>query len=478
MKSRKRILTASVSLLLCAIMLIGCTGKKQADAVVEVTPMEAEEAFTFDLPLPDDEMPITGFYGPYAGYISRDGNALPDYVSEEYFKMISEAGLNMISYSDLNYSGNPELVQQSLDYCEKYGMGYFVNDTRVTNLKGKENITAAMVAEYLADYVDHPAFYGAYIIDEPVTKHWPPSGSANREMSLFKDLMQIIQYDLGLAAYSSPNPIWDMEKGKNKENYEKYFTEYVETLKPKYLGVYYYPYYPKYDNDELYEYFYNIDLLRQHAEKEKVPFSTAVQAGSQWNDFKNRFDSESYYPDEGHFDWHANTGLAMGSKSITYFPIIQPEHFAWAESKEWDSQRSGLIGALGNKTMWYNFAQKLNHHLAAIDEVLMKCRHKGIIVNGKNVKEDTKLVSCIIESGKFQELQSVEGEALIGCFNYQGKTALYVVNYNTDYAQYITLNLNDTHNLKVIQEAETSYVKAKNLELDMSAGEGVLVVID
>ena len=70
------------------------------------------------------------------------------------------------------------------------------------------------------------------------------------------------------------------------------------------------------------------------------------------------------------------------------------------------------------------------------------------------------------------------GDAMVGCFNYNGKTALYVVNYSMEYAQYITLELNDRHNIKTVQNAEETYLKTKTLTLDMAAGEGVLVIID
>lgn len=129
--------------------------------------------------------------------------------------------------------------------------------------------------------------------------------------------------------------------------------------------------------------------------------------------------------------------------------------------------------------MWYNFAQNINKHIEVIDEVLMNSVNKGVIITGEQAKKDMELAtSCVIDSGAFQELLSVTGDAMVGCFNYNGKTALYVVNYSMEYAQHITLNLNEAHDVTVMQNAETSYVNAKNLQLDMAAGEGVLVVIE
>ena len=84
----------------------------------------------------------------------------------------------------------------------------------------------------------------------------------------------------------------------------------------------------------------------------------------------------------------------------------------------------------------------------------------------------------MFEGDSWRELKSVEGNAMIGCFNYQGKTALYVTNFEEAYAQKVTLNLQGTYNLSVTQGTDVSYIRTNELELDLKAGEGVLVVFD
>ena len=145
---------------------------------------------------------------------------------------------------------------------------------------------------------------------------------------------------------------------------------------------------------------------------------------------------------------------------------------------DWDHYEKGMFGEFGNKTQWYYYVEKANKHIAAIDEVLMNSVNKGVIGSSDAVKKEMQFIDCVIESGKFRELQSVDGDSIVGCFNYNGKTALYVTNFSTEYAQKITLNLNATQKMKVVQNAETSYVQGKSLTLDMAAGEGVLVVIE
>ena len=482
MKNKRITLTVLISILVCSGLLIGCSAGKAAKEETSgvVATMEKEEVPEFNFGLDGDVMPIYGYYGPIASYINRDGNTLPDYITDEYFKMIADVGINLITHSDVDYTGYSDLVNKSLDLCEKYGIGYMVKDSKILEYANREDITAAEVGERLAEYADHPAFSGVFLVDEPRSQYWQP-GDGSKLLPKYENIMNIFQNDLDVVGYHSPFPIWDMDKAKNKENYEKYIAEYFEYLHPQFITIAHYPFYPEQypDTDDIAEYFYNVSLIRDYTNKDNVPFIGTVQAGSQWNDEKQIFDSVTpYYPSEGQFNWNAHTLLAMGSRGIGYFPILQPEHFAWAESAEWDSQRNGLIGALGNKTMWYNFAQNVNKQVAAIDEVLMNAAHKGIVVNGERTEKETKYIECKIKSGQFQQLQSLTGEAIVGCFNYQGKTALYVVNNDMEYAQKVTLHLNEACNMRLIQNAESSYVNAKNLTLDMAAGEGVLVVIE
>ena len=477
MKTKCQVMKRIVTLFLVAAMLVGCSPEEtEAQNIVKVTPMEKEasRALSFSFLGGQDVMPITGYYGPYSAYVSKDGNLFPNYVSDEIMKMFADAGINLIVYSDMSYSSTPDLVQQYLELGEKYNIGIFVTDGNVLNKVGDTEVSAAEVADQVTNYADYSAFCGMYLVDEPRTAYYMP-GDTTKYISNYKNLAKVLQYDLDLTCYMNMFPVWNLKTSKDK--YEQYVKEFCETLNPKVLM---WDNYPFSSSEGLEVYFYNMNLMREYAEKNNIPFWAFIQAGAQWNDEMINFDSKTpYFPNENQFNWNVNTCLAFGAQGIQYFPLVQPAHFAYAESTEWDFERNGIIGAAGNKTMWYNFAQNINKHIEVIDGVLMNSVNKGVIITGEQAKKDMELaMSCVIESGAFQELQSVTGDAMVGCFNYNGKTALYVVNYSMKYAQQITLNLNDTHDVTVMQNAETSYVKTKNLQLDMAAGEGVLVVIE
>lgn len=108
----------------------------------------------------------------------------------------------------------------------------------------------------------------------------------------------------------------------------------------------------------------------------------------------------------------------------------------------------------------------------------MNSVNKGIIATGDDAKKDNKDSQFLIEGDGWRELEGVEGDSLIGCFNYKGKSAFYVVNYDTEYAQKITLRLTKRYNLSVIQGAKEAFISADALELTLAAGEGVLVVVE
>lgn len=444
---------------------------------------ETSKPLSFDVIGGKDVMPIMGFYGPSLTYHKKEEYDFPNRITDEWFQAIAEAGIKIIAYSDLDYATHPELVMKSLELCEKYDMEYWVLDSNISSNMGKigdEPVDVDALKKELAKFADHPAYGGIFLIDEPRTSYYLPGFEGQKDIARHQEIAHVLQYELGQNCYLNAFPIWDMET--QGPVYEKYIAEYCETLRPKYLMWDHYPYYPNRECERLPVYFYNMDLIKRYAEKYEIPFIAAIQAGSQWNDEQIHFDSElPYYPNEAHFNWNINTCLAFGVQGIDYFPLVQVEHFAYAgtdDKPSWDFKRNGLIGAAGEKNQWWYYAKRINEHIQAIDEVLMNSVNKGIIIHGEQIQEDMKLTTCVIQSGQFKELVNVDGDALVGCFDYEGKTALYVLNYSIESQQNIALSFDKEHEVQIVQNAVTSSQRVQILELEMDAGEGVLLVIE
>ncbi len=461
------------SVMLAATMLCtvasGCA-RETSKKVIE--PMEKEEVYAlgFHASGGSDVMPISGFSGPKPNTYSVDGASQPEMITDEYFKAYADAGINCITFNVTDYQGMDKEVMKMLNLGEKYGISVFVTDSMIMNQRGEEVWDTVKLGQRMSEYLSHPAFAGVYVIDEP----WYPGVSQGSTSRLIDEVAPLYQKlsEMGLVAYNNLNPNWIAE---TREDYLKYVDHFLDTCDVPYIM---YDHYVFDEGRTKEEYFDNLSIIRSAAEKYKIPFWTFVQAGTSWNDAQERFDTEEYLPKETEFDWNINTCLAYGAKGIGYFPMIQPMHFAYAKSTEWDFERNGIIGAWGNKTRWYYYAQDISAHIQAIDEVLMNSVNKGVVVSGEKAIKDNAKSECILEGTSWRELTGVSGDAMIGCFNYQGKTALYVVNYDTEYAQDIQLKFYDECKFSVVQDAEKRYYQGKEIKLPMQAGEGVLIVFE
>lgn len=463
------VIVTSLLLSLCA-----CDRKEQRTERVEIEPMEIEEvhSLSFDFLGGKDVMPIGGFYGPYSSTYSYNGVNLPDYISDEIFSLIADCGLNMINQTNTEYDSDPKGVIELLKLGEKYNIGIIVKDGMVSGLHREDALSLEELDKRIQSYSSYPAFCGMYVQDEAGTSYYHPElENSNGFLPDFVPIFEKLDA-LGISSYFNLIGGYAVNE---RETIERYYEEAASTLDLKYMSSTNYTW----DNEgSKSNYLYNMDTIRYIAEKNGLPFWAYHAAGGQWNDDGRYFDSEEYYPTEGEFYWSVNTSLAYGAKGIKYFMIIQPHYFAYAESTDFDAQRNGLIGIWGNKTQWYYYAQNVNKQIDAVDSVLMNSVSKGVIASGEEAEKDFAGLRGIMEGKSWRELENVQGNAMIGCFNYQGKSALYVVNYETEYAQKITLDLVDAFNVTLIQNAEVSRVNVDSLTLDMGAGEGVLVVFD
>lgn len=447
----------------------GCANEKGSkNENIAIEPMVAENApsLSFDIIGGSDVMPIAGYYGPRLSTYSKNGEALPEMINDEYYQMIQEAGVNIVCYSPTDYEYTPEFVIQMLEYGDKYKIGHFVTDTKVHT----DAYSLNELAERVNNYANYASFCGVHVIDEPYLEG--VIGDGTKDMMDYVPVFDKLK-ELGIHAGSNLLPNWVFY---SDEDFQKYVQTFISECEVPYLS---FDYYVFDKNSTVVDYFYNLSTYTQKANEAGIPLWVFIQAGSQWNDAVNRFDSETpYYPNEKQFDWNINTALAYGAKGIQYFPLIQPSWFAYAESTDFDFERNGIIGAWGNKTQWFYYAKDIQPHIAAIDEVLMNSVNKGVLASGEKAARENALSDVILEGTSWRELADIQGDALVGCFNYQGKTALYVVNYDMEYAQNIYLTFQDSYKISVIQNAQKEYYSGNQIELPMQAGEGVLIVFE
>lgn len=474
-----RVAKVGVAMLLVAASVLGCTQTTETSADIE--PMEAEEsvAVSYDIIGGKDVMPIGTQWGPYALSVqSEDGQTPPYMITDEMWRALSDMGINLLFHNGDDYNLNKKVVMDAMDLSEKYNMAYYVTDSKISEMILSGNDSMENITTRMSEYMNHPAFGGIHLVDEPKTMYYFAETADSKLLDYYKNVGPMINQDLGIMAYHQVYPT--LNDPSVRETYERYVEEFCEVLQPQYLAMNRYPLVAAY-KDSLDMLFSDIGVVWKNAKENGIPWWAYFGAGSQWNDAWTRFDTEGYYPLEGAYDWHINVCLAFGMQGMIIFPGVQPYHFAYSNDPTMDFERNGCIGVMGNKNRWYYYTQDIAKHVQVIDEVLMNSVNKGVIVSGEKANADVVYArdyGCVMEGNSWRELKSVSGDAMVGCFNYQGKTALYVANYDQEYAQDIQLNFQDTYNVTVIQDAETSYVNASELTLKMRAGDGALLIFE
>lgn len=467
-----------LALVMTVSQISGCSW----DSSKEIEPMEAEEspAVSYDIIGGKDVMPVGTQWGPYVTTaLCEDGQMVPYMITDEMWSDLADMGINLLFQNADRYNVNEQVVLDSMDLCAKYNMAYCVHDEEIQNMIFNGTATLENVTERLSEYMNHPAFGGVHLIDEAKTEYYfADRGDDKKFLSNYAEIGPMLNQELQIMPYHQVFPT--QTDPNDRERYKQYVADFCATMQPQYLAMNRYPLVAA-NKDSLDMLFFDIAVVWTNAKENNIPWWAFFGAGSQWNDQMNRFDTDGYYPEEGPYDWHINVCLAWGMQGIVIFPGVQPYYFAYSNDPSMDFERNGCIGVFGNKNRWYYYTQDITKHVRAVDEVLMNAVNKGVIVSGDKANEDVKYAKefdCIIEEGTWRELESVSGDAMVGCFNYQGKSAFYVANYDQDYAQDIELELNGNHKMTVIQDAETSYVSGNALTLKMRAGDGALVIIE
>lgn len=445
-----------------------------------------------------DVLPVGGFYGPYSSVSTIDGQVFPELVTDEIYASLSEAGVNVIVYSIDSYSGSGSGVFKALELGEKYNIGYFVDDLFIREVAGRfttykegqklEDKYVKQMSQMVSNLSKYSSFLGIHGFDEPFYSQLPGLKAVSDS---FKEITKGSDLNMYCNAIGqvSDTPAGDYF---DRKGWDWYLNEYMTQTELPFISCTAYTWSPNWTGGNLTTMFAELATYRSLGEKYNVPIWRMLQAGGQWNDLREWKESVDYYPNEGEFFWDINMSLAFGCKGIQYFPVIEPVHFAYAVDENgvryYDSNRNGLIGCYGNKTQWWHYAKKAKQQMTAIDHILMNSANEGLLVHGENAKkvlltnQDSSKIDTVnksvIQNGNYNELVKISGDdSVIGCFNYNGKTALYVVNYSPKQKSNTTLHFGEQYGYEIIQRGESIKVTGKTIPLQLEAGEGVLITL-
>lgn len=415
-------------------------------------------------------MPIAGFDGP-TGTL----------VNDTVFGYMKELGINMLVHdtndiSDLTLGAVP---MDNLKLAEKYSIGVYVTDGHIR--ANNNYLSTEKMVQRVGLYSAYQSFLGVHLVDEPGTYSYKSTN--DRQLTDYVDGINLFKKYANLNGYVNLLPYDTADKTISEDVYNNYLTDVVNAE----VDVLSYDNYPVGKGKTLgifttkktnYEGFYrNLKLAREKSIDSGKPFWTFAQVGDGFTDANTKNIDETYLPTAAEMQWEINASLAFGSKGIQYYSVVQPEQYAKNTDGTYDYTRSGLISANGEKnTRYFDAAKSINNYIAVIDEVLMNSESKALIVN------DTNASNYVTGVTGYKEVESVDGtNALVGCFDYFGKTALLVVNCDVSTVQKITVKFNQTQAVKVIEHdcsTDMSDSQVESLALTIGAGQSALVVIE
>lgn len=471
MSKLKRLTVIMLSAVVC-LFSVACGGGQKAETCEKLTP----EAFA-SMPLRGqgaDVMPIGGYMGPSNQY-KGNGYMLDSQVTDEIFRKIADCGINYVV--DTKYSSATDAGHEILDLAEKYKISYLMGDSNVINLHTTaanavvaEPETIADALKSLTDKYDY--FAGLYARDEPNSTLYPAIKKSWENFNAAK--ASINQNELTLY-YNLFPPVggnqlsYDTDSGLT---YAEYVQGFLDT-KPDYLMFDSYPFMT--GSDKASGGWLNLlGQINRAAKNNNVAWWGFVQGGGNFGDVQGGHKLVN----ENEMNYDVNTMLAFGAKGIAYFPMCFPPEWQNATPEE-NTNDNSLINKYGSKTPYWYYAQKINKQILAADEVLMNSAHMGVIITGES--EVCRYTSNAYgdKLSDFRHLKSVGGDpSIIGCFDYKGGIALYVVNDSlTEHRGEVVLNFDKGYEYEVIQRGVKNTLIAKSFTLTLEAGEGALVVV-
>ncbi len=430
----------------------------------------------------DGVMPIAGYLGPHSER-EIEGFKSINYLEDKYFQMVEDAGFNLISYNGDEYCSKTKDYHKMLSLAEKHNIKIFVMDGKIN-----ADMTNEMFEERIKEYSGYDSFAGIYICDEPSSENFPQKFSNGIDQNLEKRLMYnfaplsrlVNSYD-NLVGYTNLLPKYHWMEA-TYEDYDEYIREYCETYDPKFISYDHYPFSVLYEGEtpDAIKYFYeNFSIVYKNAKKYNLPIWAFIQAGGFFGAFKKDVTCD-YFPSAAEMLWSVNISLAYGCKGLQYFTLVTHLPIAIRADGSYDNNRSGIIGTDGIPNRYYGYAKTANEQVGIVDEVLLKCESEGLISTG-GAKKYTAELPEFFKTDSYKELKSVEAGdkgVVIGCFDYEGKTALYVVNDDMTALQKVKLNFNGEVSYKTSSLDVNFSGKGASCEFTLTAGGAVLVVLN
>lgn len=401
----------------------------------EVTVSVVEKKFDFD-----DNILISIFWTP-----------TPEYITDEQYKLIADAGVNWVLGAGEETLATPENQAKMLELCAKYGIGMTVSDGNFgRNLLGKSE---TQIAEYVNKYKNVPGAYGFYILDEPF--------NANEFVPAYIALKKAAP-----DAYMHLNFLPGHAYSSQKQYYSQindWATLCANSGYPlDYIMFDHYPFLLQPGAMARDTFMANMRTVHNVGLDNDVKTGLYIQTVRQDVAFRRPTDAEIRY--------EMYLSLAFGFKQLSFFtwftPVNRSEPFS-----------DGIISADGKPNAHYETIKTINHEILAIGETLVKCDALEIYLNGETwgqpaIPEDFFVQPTDQKNYTVSFLRHKE----------TGRNYLMVVNNNFSQKQTITLALDKAiTSLHEVSRVDGSLkaltMDGQKLTLELAAGDGMLIAL-
>lgn len=366
---------------------------------------------------------------------------------------IAEAGMKM-AYTLHDENKDADMLMRALDAAAANGIKIMVS---LPAGNAKASISTVEKTK------DHPAVIGYNMADEP-------GATAFNDLGKLRDrIKELVGEDKIVMCNMLPNyaPEWVYGDFKDVEGtkYQVFLDKYMQIVKPDVLSFDHYPFMRSKDTDRsrISLMLKNLSDIRNAGAKHNVDTWGFVQ-NSSWEGTR--------IPDENELRFVCNIHLIFGLKSYSYFLYCQPSDQTGVEGIF-----EGMLTYQGEKTDIYYRVQKQNQELNAMKGVFLNYDHKAFVVHNLHEAHVKSIDSALLVEtyNEFKAVKS-DGQLLIGCFDKDGKTGLYVMNFDYTEGTKATLELNGKVDFKVWGAGGLEQMKkAGKVSLELRPGEAKFI---
>ncbi len=337
-----------------------------------------------------------GYASPTNGNYSVDGvtiNTGENYQTVERYKEYKEAGLNtmMLQWEDrFPLSGETEFAtshcKHLMDLTYEAGIERcIITDDRFRSLSGKETPIIgnefgsqaelnAYVAEAIKDYIDHPAFYGLLLIDEPRYYQLDSFGAVYKAIKAYDPNIYIesnlLPFTVGETARERFSPDW--QTMTDEEAYVDYLERYMKVTGAEKILMDDYPFRVR-GNSEIIKdaFFKGIQILANYCNEHNLRFETVSQSMGG----KNNGNRTWSMPTLPCLEWQLNNYMSMGSQVFAFFTYWRK--VSNRTDGEWFNDGESFVTSDGHLTSVYYNAQTVLREMQAFAPVILNFQYQA-----------------------------------------------------------------------------------------------------